>query len=231
MSKTRITVKTPSVDAVAYQKLIMEVSSILNKNFPNKMNVNITGMASLLARTISATLKSISKSYIIAFSIITVLLIILVGDLKLGLVCMVPNLLPVIVATGFMGYSRIPLDMCTIMVGSIAIGLVVDDTLHFMYNFQKYYSESGCGASAVRETLLGTGRALLFTSLILSSGFYVVMFASLRHTIRFGFLLGTIILLALAADFIIASAIVILMTRQKRQIDCKSGSVKNCYGK
>lgn len=216
MRMTRITIKTPSVDAVAYKKYIAEVSTILNRVFPEDVHVEITGMTSLLSRTITATLTSMTESYFIAFAVITIMMIFLIGDVKLGLASMFPNLLPIIMATGFMGYVAIPLDMCTIMVGSIAIGLVVDDTLHFMYNFQRSCNRTGNSQASVRETLMGTGRAMLFTSMILSAGFYAVMFASLRHTVRFGFLLGSIIILALAADFILAPAIVILMTPNKR---------------
>lgn len=216
LSKTRITIKTPSVDALTYKKFIERVSGVLYQHFGNDNILYITGMGSLLAQTISATLRSIANSYLIAFGVIAIMLIILVNDIKLGLVAMVPNFLPIIVATGYMGYRNIPMDMCTIMVGSIAIGLVVDDTLHFMYNFQRYFHQSLDGPLAVRKTLLTTGRAILFTSLILSSGFYVVMFATLQHTTRFGFLLGTIVLLAVGADFVITSAIVILVTRKKQ---------------
>ena len=96
------------------------------------------------------------------------------------------------------------------MIGSIAIGIVVDDTLHFMYNFGKYYDETGNASFAIEKTMLGTGRALLLTSVILSSGFFILMTASLSLLIVFGFLTGITIIFALLADFIVNPALMFL---------------------
>ena len=63
------------------------------------------------------------------------------------------------------------------MIGSIAIGIVVDDTLHFMYNFRKYFDQTGDASFSIEKTMLGTGRALLLTSVILSAGFFILMSA------------------------------------------------------
>jgi predicted RND superfamily exporter protein len=91
---------------------------------------------------------------------------------------------------------------------------VVDDTLHFMYNFRKYYEDSGDTAFAIRKTMLGTGRALLLTSLILSSGFFILMTASLSLLVVFGFLTGLTIMFALLADFFVNPALMVLVTGQ-----------------
>jgi predicted RND superfamily exporter protein len=100
------------------------------------------------------------------------------------------------------------------MIGSIALGLVVDDTMHFMYNFRKYYHITGDPKEAIRETFLGTGRALLITSLVLSSGFFVTMFATLSNTIIFGLFTGLVILIALLADFVLAPALMFLLYKK-----------------
>jgi predicted RND superfamily exporter protein len=100
------------------------------------------------------------------------------------------------------------------MIGSIAIGIVVDDTLHFMYNFRKYYEQSLDTPWAIQKTMLGTGRALLLTSLILCSGFFILMTASLSLLVVFGFLTGLTIIFALLADFFVNPALMVLVTRK-----------------
>ena len=103
----------------------------------------------------------------------------------------------------------------------------LEDTVHFMYNFQKYYTQSSDPYFAVRETLLGTGRALLITSLVLSTGFFILMLASLNHLIRFGFFTGIAILIALLADFLLVPAMMVLIRRNKKAQN-RVESVLNC---
>jgi len=210
-SKTRITIKTPWVDAVVCENFIDKIQQRLSDQFQGSVSVHPTGLMALLARAISAAIYSMAKSYLVAFFAITILMVVLIGNWKLGLVSMIPNFLPILTTMGIMGLLNIPLDINSLMIGSIAIGIVVDDTVHFIYNFQKYYDRSANPYEAVRETLLGTGRALLITSLVLCTGFFILMFASLNHLVNFGFFTGITILIALAADFFLMPAIMVLM--------------------
>jgi predicted RND superfamily exporter protein len=213
-SQTRITIKTPWMDAVIFKDFIQEVEQKLRSFAPANATIHVTGLMSLMVRAIIAAIYSMAKSYIIALVVITILMILLIGDLKIGLLSMIPNLLPIIITMGVMGLTDTPLDLNSIMIGSIALGVVVDDTVHFMYNFQKYYTQTSDPHLAVRETLLGTGRALLITSLVLSTGFFILMFASLNHLIRFGFFTGMTILIALLADFLLVPAMMVLIRRR-----------------
>ena len=214
-SKTRITIKTPNVDAVIYEKFLKDIKRRFNDEFQKKADITLTGGVVLLARTVPVALRSMAKSYITAFLVIMVFMILLMGNIKLGILSMIPNLLPIIVVMGILGMSRIPLNLTTIMIGSIAIGLVVDDTVHFMYNYQKYYALKNDNDAAIHETLSGTGRAMLTTSLILCAGFFALMFASLHHMIKFGFFTGVTIILALLSDFLLAPALMTLVSARK----------------
>ncbi|MBW1990332.1 MAG: MMPL family transporter, partial [Deltaproteobacteria bacterium] len=103
----------------------------------------------------------------------------------------------------------------TILIGSVAIGLAVDDTIHFMHNFRRYLLEKKEVLPAVTETLQTTGRAMLFTSVILACGFYILLFASMEITTKFGMLTGTAIVFALLADFFIAPALMSVLFSKK----------------
>ena len=210
-SQTRITIKTPWVDAVVCEKFIEKIQQRLSEQFQASASIHATGLMALLARAISAAIYSMAKSYLVAFMAITILMIVLIGNWKLGLVSMIPNFLPILTTMGIMGLLHIPLDINSLMIGSIAIGIVVDDTVHFIYNFQKYYDRTANPYEAIRETLLGTGRALLITSLVLCTGFFILMFASLNHLVNFGFFTGITILIALTADFFLLPAIMVFM--------------------
>jgi predicted RND superfamily exporter protein len=214
--KTRITIKTSWVDAVVCKDLIRDISHQLQEVFTDNVDTYITGLVALLARTISAATYSMVRSYLIALLVITLMMILLIGDMKIGLLSMIPNLIPIIITMGFMGYLDIPLDINSLMIGSIALGIVVDDTVHFMYNFQKYYEKGGDPYYAVKKTILGVGRALLITSLVLSAGFFILMCSSLKHLLNFGLFTGTTILIALLADLVLAPAIMIMVHPRRR---------------
>jgi predicted RND superfamily exporter protein len=212
LSKARLMVKVPFVNAIAYNQFIETVNNHLQKMYPD-VKITLTGMSALMFRTVAHAITSMSKSYMYALIVITVLMILLIGRLRIGLLSMVPNLAPIITALGIMGWLNIPMNLFTMLVGNIAIGLAVDDTIHFMHNFRRYFEECKDAKFAVMETLRTTGRAMLVTSCVLSIGFFIFMFATMNNLIHFGFLTGLAIILALLADFFIAPALMIVVNR------------------
>ena len=207
----RVTIRVPWRDALEYAAMLHEIRQRFHTAFGPDVDVTMTGILSVLSRTLEAAIHSAAKSYIIAFSVITLLMIVLIGNLKIGLSSMLPNLTPIVVTMGAMWWLDVPLNMSTMLVGSIAIGLAVDDTIHFMHNFRRYYAKTGDVRAAVHRTLQTTGRAMLITSIVLAFGFYIFLFASMGNMIHFGFLTGTAIVLALAADFLLAPALMVLL--------------------
>ncbi len=133
-------------------------------------------------------------------------MVLMIGRVETGLISMAPNLLLIMCAFSFMGFAGIPLDMFTILIGSIAIGLVVDDTLHFLHHFHRYFLETADAARAVEQAMYTTGRAILITTLALSLGFATFMFSEMRNLHLFGLLTATTIVLALLADFLLLPA-------------------------
>jgi predicted RND superfamily exporter protein len=210
-SKTRISVKIPWLEVLETEKISLDIQKRFQKAFDGLAEITVTGMAPMMGTTVSAAIRSMSRSYVIAFCVITVMMVLLVGDYRLGLISMIPNLFPIFFVMGIMGAFGVYIDLNALMIGSIAIGLVVDDTMHFMYNFRRHYELTGDTRQAVRETLLTTGRALLITSLVLAANFFVLLFASFTSTHKFGFYTGFVILVALLADFILAPALMVLI--------------------
>ncbi len=214
-SKARLMVKVPFVDATAYTKFLETVNNHLRKTYPD-VKITVTGMSALMFRTVVNAIASMAKSYIYALIVITLLMILLIGRLRIGLLSMVPNLAPIIVTLGIMGWVNIPMNLFTMLVGNIAIGLAVDDTIHFMHNFRRYFEKSKDAKLAVMETLHTTGRAMLVTSCVLSIGFFIFMFATMNNLIQFGFLTGMAIILALLADYFIAPALMVVVNRGRK---------------
>lgn len=108
------------------------------------------------------------------------------------------------------------MDAFNLLIGSIALGMAVDDTIHFMHNFSRYFGQHGDAPRAVRETLHTTGRAMLFTSLVLSFGFLVYTFSYMVNLFNFGLLTALAIALAFLSDVLLAPALMILVSRRKQ---------------
>ena len=220
-SKARLIIKAPFKDAVQYGKFLHMGEAYFSKQFPDA-TVTLTGMMALLARTLSNAIMSLARSYAYALAVITVLMILLIGRVRIGMLSMIPNLVPILLTLGLMGAFSIPMDLFTMMVGSIAIGLAVDDTIHFMHNFRRYYEQSGDPAAAVHETLHTTGRAMLVTSIVLSAGFFIFTFATMKNLFNFGLLTSFTILMALAADYFIAPALMVVVNEKKEPAKTRS---------
>ncbi|SFV52515.1 Predicted exporter of the RND superfamily [hydrothermal vent metagenome] len=215
MSKARLTFKLPWMEASEYSEISEEILSILKQNTPSSVEITVTGMVPLFQRTLVAAMDSMLTSYLVAFVLIAIMMIILLGSFKIGLVSMIPNLLPVIIAIGFMSLTDMPLDLFTMLVGAIVIGLSVDDTVHFFHNFSKYHNQGYSTKEAVEMTMKGTGRALVATSVVLSLGFFVYMLASLSNLFNFGLLAGGAIIIALISNIILGPALLTLITKDK----------------
>ncbi len=223
-SKARITLKLPNMDAVYYNDLLGEVNKVINLTFDgllvdNGANAQIytTGISKLLSTIMSNAIYSSANSYVLAFVLITIMMIFIVGNVKLGLISMIPNVLPILVMSVIMVIFNLPLDMFTMLIGAIAIGLAVDDTVHFLHNFSKYNHKYKDVQKAIEMTLMTTGRAMFVTTIVLSCGFFIFMLASMSNLFNFGLLTGVAIIVALLADFLLLPAIMVALDKKSKK--------------
>ena len=212
-SKARITIKLPWTDAVKAEQVLGYVKTETTQAFPED-KVKTTGMIPLLINTFAGAVHSSVTSYTIAFIGITLMMILILGSVRIGLLSMIPNLAPIIMGMLLMYIANIPLDMFTLLIGSIAIGLAVDDTIHFMHNFRRYYLETGDAAKAIEHTFYTTGKAMVITTIVLSLGFYAYLMANMISVQNFGLLTGTVIVFALLADLLLAPALMMVVAKR-----------------
>ncbi len=213
-SMARLTMKVPYKDAYKYGIFIPKVQAYFDTHFPD-VKVEFTGMVMLLVQVFFNSIRTMAKSYATAFVVITILMVLMIGKLRIGLFSMIPNLFPILLMLGMIGAFSFPLDMFTMTIASIAIGLAVDDTIHFMHNFRRYYEQSGDPQAAVFQTLQTTGRAMLVTSVVLSVGFFIYSFATMNNVINFGLLTSFAIVMALVADYFITPALMVVINPKK----------------
>ncbi|MDA7816808.1 MMPL family transporter [Sulfurimonas sp.] len=215
-SKARLTLKLPWMEASRYSELGNEVKSLIKSELGDDVEVSITGMVPLFQRTLVAAMNSMALSYITAFFVISLIMIVILGSFKVGMISMIPNVLPVVMALGFMNFADMPLDIFTMLVGAIIIGLSVDDTVHYFYNFGKYHSAGDSIKVSIEKTMIGTGWAMVATTIVLSLGFYIYMFATMSNLVHFGILTGGAIIIALLSDILLAPALLKLTTKENK---------------
>ena len=213
-SKANLVMKIPFEDAVAYTRFLETIREHFEKTYPD-VQVTITGMGEIMFRTKVNAANSMITSYTYALVVITFFMVLLIGKLRIGFLSMIPNLAPIVITLGIMGFFQIELNLFTMLVANIAIGLAVDDTIHFMHNFRRYFEQSGDPKLAVQETLHTAGRAMLVTSCVLSIGFFIFGFAEMNNVSNFGLLTGTAIVLALLADYFISPALMVVVNRKQ----------------
>jgi len=210
----RLTLMIPWIDALYCLQLLDRLEPYLNDKLgPYTTEITITGVVPVLGATFAKMLYSTAESYGYAAIAITFMMIFLIGSVKLGLVSMIPSLLPILIVLSIIRIIGMPLDMLTMLIGSIAIGLTVDDNVHFMHGFRRIYVQTGDPAYAVRHTLLSTGRAMLITSVVLSMGFIIYTQSEMKNMISFGLMTAFCIVLALLATFLLAPALMMLTNK------------------
>lgn len=209
-SKARITLKLNHMDALAYPPFMDEFVPAVNAIIEDKATYEATGIMALAGTTFEALMTSMAKSYGSSVFFITALMIIFVGSWRVGFLSMIPNVSPIIITLGIMVILDFPLDAFTLFIGSIGLGLAVDDTMHFMNTYQRNFHEFRDPERAVRDTMATAGEAMFFTCTILSSAFFIYIFSSMVNLQIFGILTGFCILIAASADAFLNPAIMYL---------------------
>ena len=171
----------------------------------------ISGKTLLYAGMLETFSSGYIRSMAVALVLITLVITIIFRSPVIGLVSMVPNVLPIVIPLAFFGLVGWPLDGPSVLVSSVALGVCVDDTIHFLTKFRLAKSRGLCTPDAVRYVFRHVGSALAITSIVLVLGFGVLAFGDLAPNIMMGKLAVAMIGLAWVADFLVTPAILSLL--------------------
>jgi predicted RND superfamily exporter protein len=168
-----------------------------------------TGTNYLLAQMSRALVHNQVASLACAVVMILGTITIALRSWKMGVVAAIPNLLPTIMIFGLMGWLGIELSAATTMIASVALGLFVDDTIHLLYLYRQK-KQAGCRTfEAIEYALHHAGRAVIFTSLILTLGFWAGLLGSFKPTIYFSLLMGLTMLFSIVTELLVTPAVVL----------------------
>lgn len=189
--------------AAHLSKILKEAKLRFN---PLGINVSLTGYGPLWVKLDQTLLKSQFQSFIFAFGLVALMMMILLKDFYLGLLSLIPNIIPLLMTFGMMGFLGIHLNVATVMIAAITMGLVVDDTIYFLTRYQKNCRGTG-PREALEKTILQMDTKLIFTNLILIGGFGVLTFGSFSPTIYFGSMVCVALICALISDLLLLPAL------------------------
>jgi len=205
-----VAARVKTVSSAEMNRFIREVREEVAARFPG-MDVRATGISVLTTNSIDAIVKGQIQSLALALAIICALMGVLFRSARLGLLSMIPNVIPILVTLGLMGWMGIEINTATAVISCVAIGIAVDDTIHFLNRYRKEFQSQGVEARAAAATLTSTGRALVFTSLVLTMGFMVLVFSSFRPLIYFGLLTGVTMISALVGDLVLLPVLLMVL--------------------
>ncbi|MGL1886668.1 MAG: MMPL family transporter [Reichenbachiella sp.] len=214
LQSARIQFKSPWVAANRIQRMIDSVQTHAEPYFPG-CSISITGKPALLVKVANLLSNSLVQGYLIAFILIFLMIYLSLKDIRLSLIAIIPNVLPVIVVLGIIGYFNIPIDIYLLPIGTIILSISVDDTLHMFIHFQKQYTTYGNVKKAVIHSIDDVGLGLFYTSVIVISGFGIFMISEFNNLFIFGLLISVGSLTAFIADVLLAPALLICFVKDR----------------
>lgn len=176
--------------------------------------LTITGMAFLIDKNNELLSANMLLGLLIAFSLIAVLIGFLYKSFRYVLIALIPNMLPLIMVAGFMGFVGIDLKVSTSLIFTIAFGIAVDDTIHFLSKLNLELRKGKSQLYALKRTFLSTGKAIVVTSIILCAGFWTLIFSSFSSTFYVGVLISLTLVFAVLFDLLLIPILVLWISKK-----------------
>ena len=208
---TTLELRVDITDSSRLEALIDDLEQYLKDHPANGAQIEITGIGLLWVKMAGYIASSQLWGYGLAFSIIALVLCLAFRSIKVGLLAMIPNLFPVVLVLGLLGWQEIHLDYFRLLLATVAIGIAVDDTVHITTRIRKEFLRSRNYEEAIHRSLLSVGRALVITTVILTLSFLVYLASDMAVLANFGILLSTTMFAALFADLFLLPSLVLVL--------------------
>jgi predicted RND superfamily exporter protein len=216
-SSTRVVVTVGDMQTDDFLALAERSEDWLRRNSPYGDGVTATGPAIMFSRITQRNIRSMMVGTILAFLLISAVLMVSLKNFKLGLLSLIPNVVPAVMAFGAWGLIVGKVGFSVSVVAAMTMGIVVDDTVHFLSKYLRARREKNLSSpDAVRYAFATVGRALWVTSAVLIAGFLVLAQSTFKQNADMGLLAATTIVFALIADFFLLPQLLMLVDRKKR---------------
>lgn len=216
-SQSRVTAVLANVTSARLRELGRQGEAWLRQNAP-EMQAQATGKSMVFAYISERNIKSMIGGTIVALILISALLLLLLRSVKFGIISLLPNLVPAILAFGIWGFLIGQVNLGSSIVSTMTLGIVVDDTVHFLLKYLRARrSEGHSPEEAVKETFSGVGPAIVLTSIALIVGFLVLATSGFAVNQQIGLLCALTVGAALAADLLFLPPVLVYAERRRKK--------------
>ncbi|UXX80738.1 MMPL family transporter [Reichenbachiella carrageenanivorans] len=220
--KIRVSLKIADIGSNRLDSLVnLVIQPKIDEIFgETKMKVAVTGTTLLFIKGNKFLIDNLITSMIIAFVIIAFIMALLFKNFKMIIICLIPNVIPLMITGGMMGFAGIPLKPSTALIFSIAFGISVDDSIHFLAKYrQELFANNFFVPLAVSKSLRETGASMIYTSIILFFGFVIFAASEFGGTVALGALTSTTLLMAMLTNLIVLPALLLRFDKGNRDTE------------
>ena len=218
---TRFNVRVPMKEGTDYQPAIDYLNTALtdlaDRIQGSGWDFSVTGQPVIMAASHAGLISSAVQGYTMSLIVLIGVMMLFTRSFSTGVLLMLPNLLPLFLVVALMPVLNIPLDLMSMLVVSVAMGLVVDDTVHITASFRQKLAQGYTPEDAVIAAIDSAGRAMFLTTLVLVAGFQMLIFSNFESVFTFGWLTSGVMSLGLIADLLVAPALLYLLSDRRHR--------------
>ncbi len=216
-SASRITATLGDVDTIRTREFVVESRQWLKDNAPEYMWTSATGPTQMFSYIAKRNIESMLRGNLIAVSLIAIILILSLRSIRLGILSIIPNAIPVLVTFGIWSLTVGMIGISAATVTATSLGIVVDDTVHLLTKYLRGRREKELSTEdSIRYSLNTVGKAITINTIILTAGFGVLAFSSFKVNQESGILTATAVVAALVLDFLLLPALLLVVDKNKK---------------
>jgi predicted RND superfamily exporter protein len=215
--QARISVTMKDVGSARLPLILDSVQKRANEIFPDtaKYKVLLTGSSVTFLEGTSYIIAGLKESILWAFLLIALCMLYLFKSWRILLCSLLPNIIPLVITAGVMGWAGVPLKPSTVLIFSVALGIAIDITIRFLVNFKQQLSGNTDPKITVVETIHSTGLSIIYTSIVLIAGFVIFCFSGFGGTKALGWLTSLTLITATIANLVLLPALIIGFYKRK----------------
>ncbi len=214
---TRISVSMADVGTEALPDLLNKIQTRSNELFDSSYKVTLTGTSITFLEGSKFIINGLKESIALAFLLIAFCMLFLFKSFRILICSLIPNLIPLLVTAGIMGWVEVALKPSTVLIFSVALGIAIDITIRFLVNYKQVLPKHNNDPSkAVKATIHQTGLSIIYTSLVLTAGFVIFCASSFGGTFALGWLTSVTLLTATITNLVLLPVLIILMGQKKK---------------
>lgn len=202
------------LDSLVNGVIAPEIDSIF---MDSKMDVNVTGTTLMFIKGNKFLIENLLTSMVIAFFVIALIMALLFRNVKMIIISIIPNIIPLLITAGIMGFFGIPLKPSTALIFSIVFGISIDDSIHFLAKYrQELFAKKFNVSKAISKSIRETGSSMIYTSIILFFGFIIFVLSEFGGTIALGKLTSITLFFAMVTNVVVLPALILQFDSGKR---------------